>query len=414
MTVVESVNGKTGVVNLPGLTSEGQLPSSMVSGSTTGPISGTSSTGFSLRDFPSAKDPAFGAAGNGVADDTEALQKFITYLAENHRYGTLPAGTYKISAPLKFPCTDSWGLIGAGMWATIISQATSNTPILELGTGTVENMHSTRLEAFQLTYAAKQPSTNTKAHPIVYVALNYESVLNQIWFQRGSYAIKVEEGIGGPWGQSWDNLIFGSELTGGAMDWTAVENAVPNNHWGRFFVEATNMVGPIFKEVKGYAWVIDTIEIIKANQGAQLMTCRNGSQVSIGALKLEIGEYGAAFSGLALLNFNGSNVKIDQFFVGGSTTGDEVVVNMVGDVMYAIQNSTQFLGGKPSKTVIGMMNCTFTITAGAVYLLRGGGAYSTTQWDIGTVYSSGCELVNNDRRIRRAVLGIENASSGGP
>jgi hypothetical protein len=77
----------------------------------------------------------FGAAGDGVTDDTEALQAAINYLGDGDRHSLhlyIPAGKYKISSSLKlppvhFPMTqggiapDSGFVIeGAGMGATQI------------------------------------------------------------------------------------------------------------------------------------------------------------------------------------------------------------------------------------------------------------------------------------------------------
>ncbi|KVF28024.1 hypothetical protein WJ07_04645 [Burkholderia vietnamiensis] len=76
------------------------------------------------------------------------------------------------------------------------------------------------------------------------------------------------------------------------------------------------MVGPAFKDVKGYNWVIDTIEFIAAQRGAQLMSIQAGSVCSIAAMKLENGIYRKAGSLLSIAT--GSHIKIDQFNMGGN------------------------------------------------------------------------------------------------
>lgn len=75
---------------------------------------------------------SFGAVGNGITDDTIALQAALYYISTNTTYNTLyiPKGEYKISSTLTFPSTsgaqqDVWGrsyrIIGAGMTETIIN-----------------------------------------------------------------------------------------------------------------------------------------------------------------------------------------------------------------------------------------------------------------------------------------------------
>jgi hypothetical protein len=126
----------------------------------------------------------------------------------------------------------------------------------------------------------------------------------------------VKPGIGGPWGGDWDNLVFGGKLSGGAMDWTRATNAVPNNRWGRFFIDCHSMEGPVLRNIKGYNWTIDTIEFIAANRGAQLISMQPGSICTIGALKLENGIYHNAVD---LIEIGaGAHVKLAQFHIGGN------------------------------------------------------------------------------------------------
>lgn len=62
-----------------------------------------------LRDIVSAKD--FGAVGNGVADDTAALQAFINACQDKRGY--IPPGIYKITAPLIVQPQYSYNIEGA-------------------------------------------------------------------------------------------------------------------------------------------------------------------------------------------------------------------------------------------------------------------------------------------------------------
>ena len=89
-------------------------------------------------DVLNAKD--FGAVGDGVADDTAAIQVFFNSLT-NGRSGFIPAGTYNISSPLILTITPrGFSLEGAGANATIFAATplfSSTNPVLNIVTAGV-------------------------------------------------------------------------------------------------------------------------------------------------------------------------------------------------------------------------------------------------------------------------------------
>lgn len=260
---------------------------------------------------------SFGARGDGSTDDTVALQNWINFLVENQKRGTLVAGTYLISGPLNVPSGYQWAIIGDNAGSTRIVQIADNVPILNIGsTGSTPLIHSWRISDIEFDYANIQPASNENANPIVFSQMVFEFSLTRLRFIKGSYAIKVKPRVGGPWGGVWDELVFGSGLTGGAMKWAGCLNGVPNNKWGRFFVDCKNMVGPIFMNIRGYNWVIDTIEFIAAQQGATLISIDPGSVCTIGAIKLENGIYR---NPTKLVSIGpGAHVQISQFSISGN------------------------------------------------------------------------------------------------
>jgi hypothetical protein len=79
-----------------------------------------------MRETVSVKD--FGAVGDGVADDTAAIQAAI----DNHGFAFVPAGTYLISSPIVLKNQYATGLIGESCRRTTIKAAVAMTCVIDL------------------------------------------------------------------------------------------------------------------------------------------------------------------------------------------------------------------------------------------------------------------------------------------
>lgn len=78
-----------------------------------------------LRESVSAKD--FGAVGNGVADDTLALQRGIQHVAANGGVLYIPEGVYRVTQTINLgSAAKSFTIQGAGKFSTTIRRASSN------------------------------------------------------------------------------------------------------------------------------------------------------------------------------------------------------------------------------------------------------------------------------------------------
>lgn len=89
-----------------------------------------------LSEQVSVKD--FGAKGDGVTDDTAAIQNWINYVTANQSTGRLNAGNYKITSTLVFPVTNTFKIVGDGYGSTSITWAGILSPsaIIQIGDGT--------------------------------------------------------------------------------------------------------------------------------------------------------------------------------------------------------------------------------------------------------------------------------------
>jgi len=78
-----------------------------------------------LRDVVSVKD--FGAVGDGVADDTAAIQAAIVYAQSANKILLAPAGTYRITSTLTPSPTEPFHLIGEGRGTEEVSAGEKGT-----------------------------------------------------------------------------------------------------------------------------------------------------------------------------------------------------------------------------------------------------------------------------------------------
>lgn len=318
-----------------------------------------------IRALPVINAKEFGARGDGTTDDTAALQAFITYCIVNSKRGFIPAGTYKISSTLNFTYRPGWWIEGAGGEVTFIKQATDNIAIFNLGSDTASLMHDFRISGLSFGYSNTLQTGNTSAACILISQMIQEGAMTDLSFDSGYVGIKVASGVGGPWGMTFDDLRFGANLTGCAIDMTGALNAVPNNHFGRMFVTATNMTTDVFKNMRGYNCVIDTIEIINAANGVALFSAVNASKWVIGTIKLENGQYNpGAGNSVTLWNFPaGAVALIGYVYLGGNN------LNVTSGTVYVVGTPTAPSTGFAQ---VGFIEATPTsVTGAAVYLFAG-------------------------------------------
>ncbi|WP_225205095.1 glycoside hydrolase family 55 protein [Novosphingobium huizhouense] len=259
-----------------------------------------------LMETPSVKD--FGAKGDNATDDYPALQAAVDWATLNRRRVRLPAGTYKITQPLRIYRNHGWGIIGDGPEQSIIKQYTNNVPVItcdKTGDGASGYMHSVELSNLRLTYATQQVGNSSAACLLIpYIPAPagtgtsmYLSQMHNVVFEGGYDGIKVEGGQEAPWGNSWSHFRFvgtGLGLTGHAMDWSGTTAGTPGNWWGRMVIEMGSMTDVALKQIRGFAWTIESLEFLgnkgtnaSGGRGNPLISFQAGSGAEIGALKLE-------------------------------------------------------------------------------------------------------------------------------
>lgn len=257
----------------------------------------------------------FGLLGDG-SDETTKFQEFVNYLTANKKMGVLPASEYIISDSIDIPGAEGWGIRGMGRASTRILMTEDDLPIFRVGVGletpSTAGCRMWEISGMEFRYQNNQSSSNTDAICILFVAMCYQFVLSDIFFYNGYYGQKTVPGQVVPWGATWDDIYFNKHMTGGAIDWTGVINNGPQNCFGRIFVEANAMVGPLFI-LRGHASTIASVEIIYALLGPKLFEFAASSRWSIGAIKLERATYEAAQVMIDALTL--SHIQIGQLRV---------------------------------------------------------------------------------------------------
>ena len=218
----------------------------------------------------------YGAVGDGVADDTAAIQAAIDYAHSLSTGGLVYFnGTFKITSTLT---------IGGRVHLTgpaVISQATSNTPMIKVNKDTFNaNWSITNLN---LEYATQQTSANTNARALVLSEANKLSYLfnvDNVTISKAYRGIDAPEEVGSfaflatfnnvniiqcaDWGFNWQNA------TVGGTTFLTMNNVWVSNINGQ---EISTSKG--FRIFRCYPLTIDSIAVDHIqNDPVEFQTCR--------------------------------------------------------------------------------------------------------------------------------------------
>lgn len=244
-----------------------------------------------LRDRVSVKQ--FGAKGDGVTDDTVAIQAAIDYVVNSKRALNFPDGNYKITAPLligRDPNGAVTGLrfFGESRASTVITQATDNVPIFRV-TGLY--VHTLRFETMTVQYANMQTG-NTGARVFDHVGPSDGSHYNWVWSDIGGanfywWCYAPEDGVTW-WGMTMRDLWLG-DFAGG-INMIARAAGEPNCKFDRFYISCQSAVETLFRH-EAMSAQYDAIEVNSANQGISMLYDGSGGTHVIGHWAIEVGTY---------------------------------------------------------------------------------------------------------------------------
>ena len=330
-------------------------------------------TASKLQESVSVKD--FGAVGDGVTDDTTAIQAAVNATITNSGGNLfLPSGTYLISSALSIPSSSGWRIYGASRNSTTIKQATNNTPIFSFNQTYIWGW---TIDSLYGIWSNAQASTNTAAIMFSFAGTSantyYELQIKNIRCGNGFRCISQAPGAGCPvWGTDIANIVHESTNSGGAV------YLVPNPAVGQpqigirsIYARCDSMAQTEYVVNVGPT---DSLEIglIEANimaNGSGLLKTQAGVWGSIGAIKVEVANMTVANS--SFINASDSHLKI------GVLALTTLTINSTGSRIYGIM-----MGGSSADVYVDSLNLTYAATpVGNLYVVGGGNGkipYSAT------------------------------------
>lgn len=165
----------------------------------------------------------FGAVGDGITDDTLAVQAAVTAMCAtangSHLY--FPEGTYKITDEIIFPFSTGWRIYGGSRGKTVIRQFADNKRIFYIAG---DLSYGWTIEELTFDYANVQPVTNTNSISIhlsnsagtLFGYFNFQ--IRRCTFNSGYRAICGSTINQTPvWGAKISECSFGGTLSGASI-----------------------------------------------------------------------------------------------------------------------------------------------------------------------------------------------------
>ena len=316
---------------------------------------------------------AYGAVGDGVADDTAALQAFVTALTGSFgtpSLGVVPAGTYKITSPITIGHSAFFTLRGYGAF---VIQATDNTPIFRF---TTENSHNFEISGFAFKWANNQNSGHTASICISFDQTSgttgagwYNFVIRDCYLNNG-YSL-VSQGPATTncvvWGVVIDRVVGDTHVIGPLVSLANVVGGQPEISISNFYMRRDNAVHPGLVISNANCVALRNIEF--NNGDGCCLDISNSSGVTIDGLRVEGGTLTVSMG--TFFKFSNTDativsamVQVPVINVPGSHA---FIFDIRGNSMVRIENFNQ-TGG--------------TLTSGGYYVIYAGGSSPAINVDV--------------------------------
>ena len=305
-----------------------------------------------LRESFSVKD--FGAVGDGVTDDTAAIQAALSALFSASG-GSLyfPKGTFKITAKLTIPFSTGWRIHGHSRGGTTIKQFTDNTPIFSLES---TNTWGWQIAHMGFSWNTAQPITNTNA---IAIKLGTGTAGHSFFmftvrhcnFGNGFRAIAADAASSpSVWGVHVHNCQFANTMSGASF-FAAPTPSVgqPNICIENCLIDAAGAGEDLIRITSGDNLTLRNVEFINGGAPVQLMNISTTYAISLIGCKSENYNNGTT-TAQALFRFQQCNVRVISCSCNG-------LLGSAGKPRFLMGDTTTSLA------IFGL-NCDSSMTAG--------------------------------------------------
>jgi len=300
-----------------------------------------------------------GAVGDDTADDTAKLQSIVTTLRTTPGDMIIPAGTYKITAPIDLGAINQRRIRGQGRSVTVIKQYTDNVPIFRAN---VADTHTITLEDMELAYNTQQSAAQTGAIA-VYITnpgSAYFWHVNRVVIRNANTGIGTSAALAPFWSSHFSNIrIVGITLRGIDL---VTASGLPSNTFNMIVINNTNLAtvatGEAFRVSAASGSVVNGLDI--EDWKNQVIHVFGGSTIVFNGLHLERIDIDTDFSSVIRVSDEGS-CQINQFDL------------LALDVNVATAGFIFNVAGADARLIVaGLKASTVTLTSGICRLLTAG------------------------------------------
>ena len=282
----------------------------------------------------------FGAVGDGITDDTVAIQSAVNYCTTTLSGGVainlhFSQGKYKILEPINIPSSYGFSITGDGRESTQIIQHTNGATILYMSSaGAAYGHRNFVISGLLFSYDQQQTSANN-SKAIDCIGFNW--VIENCGFSkcyRGIYNLVNSGGRNGGWGIVYDRLNFAS-MSGASIIYDyqgSGDNGFPNCSISNIYITGSSPTE--------YGFIL-----------------RNLSNLNIS--NVEFNSWGSA-----LMSAQGCN---------GGINGMRLE-NPAGQNLINTTNFPQLVSCPASRFLVSGFDATFEVASGTIYIFRAEGA----------------------------------------
>lgn len=306
-----------------------------------------------LRECISIKD--FGALGDGVTDDTAAIQAAINAVIGNSGGAlSFPGGTYKITAKLVIPPAYGWRIFGASRHAAVIRQFAANTPIFSFES---DNIHGWEISDLTLTWNTAQPAANTLAVAIKFgwgastSAGIYDWIVARCRFTNGFRSIAADASNSPPlWGVTVHNC-YHHETMSGAFFFASPTPAIgqPNICIENCTIRADAAAEEAIRISSGDVTTLRNLEFLNGAHPVKLIylsTCFTVTMMDCKSENYSIGTGGAQIFSFANCNVRAFNCSVNGVLGVGPALSYFMFCNTGSTLsVYGLTATTAMTGG---------------------------------------------------------------------